>query len=315
MKKKKIFRIILLILILILAFLTIRDTYSKYITQAGNSSTLNISKWKILLNDQDIRNNADFTQDIAIEYENNEHIADGFVAPTTKGKFNLSLESTGTSLPYEYEIQLTDDKPYEASLNGITFGDGTNPYLYEVFLKVTNILSDFDTWEMEIEVPDNIIEASSNFSIDNSTYNETYTVENNILKINSSESLSQNAELSLKLVFAFTDNIDFELSNIRINDELLYNPTDRIADFRITSYTINGINRKVPAHTSKITGLVTPPDDLSQEVKYDFSFTVEWYDGDNNVYDNFNDVAAIKQLLPATIPITLSVTQVLEDAP
>lgn len=315
MKKSKIFKLILLVLILTLAFLTIRDTYSRYITQTGNSSTLDISKWKILLNNEDIRNNSDFSEDIQIEYDRNDHIADGLIAPTSKGKFELALESTGTDLPFEYEIQITDPKPYEASLNGITFGDDTQPYLYEVSLDVTNILSNFPEWEMQIVVPNNIIEASSNFEIKNSTYNETYTVEDNILKINSSVELLKDSELSFKLIFAFADDINFEISNILINDTRLYNPTDRIADFRITSYTLNGVTRFVPAHASKITGEITPPPDLSEEVIQNFTFTVEWYDEDNNIYDNFDDVDAIKQRLPATIPITLSVTQILEDEP
>ena len=88
--------------------------------------------------------------------------------------------------------------------------------------------------------------------------------------------------------------------------------TDRIADFKITSYTLNGTNYIIPAHESKITGTVIPPTDLTEEVIHDFTFTVEWYDGKNNVYDNFEDVEAIKQGLPATIPITLSVTQILD---
>ena len=312
MKKSKTLRVILLVLILILLFLTIRDTYSKYVTQTKNSSTLDISKWKILLNNQDIMNNIDFSDDIALTYENNEHIAQDFVAPTTKGTFSLELESTGTELPYKYEIQITDDKPYVVTLNNTTPGDDTKPYLYDLSLAVTNSVSDHSGWEMEIELPENIIENRSVFSIQNSTYNETYAVENNILKITSPEDLSQNTEITLNLILAFENEINFEISNISINGTKLYNPTDRIADFKITSYTLNGTNYIIPAHESKITGTVIPPTDLTEEVIHDFTFTVEWYDGKNNVYDNFEDVEAIKQGLPATIPITLSVTQILD---
>ncbi len=100
MKKSKTLRLILLVLILILAFLTIRNTYSKYITQTGNSSNLNISKWRILLNNEDIRNKADFTNDIKIEYEKNEHIDENVVAPTSKGTFTIELDSTRNRTPF-----------------------------------------------------------------------------------------------------------------------------------------------------------------------------------------------------------------------
>ena len=66
---------------------------------------------------------------------------------------------------------------------------------------------------------------------------------------------------------------------------------------------------------ASITGTVIPPSDLSVEVKNTFNFTVEWYDEDDNYLNNFNDVAAYKQNLPATIPVNLSVTQLLTSAP
>lgn len=109
MKNKQKFKIILLILILIILYLVIRNTYSKYITSESSSSTLNISKWHILLNDKDISENTDFSSDIEIDYIPNENIANGVIVPTSKGSFSIDLESTGTELPFEYEISINQD--------------------------------------------------------------------------------------------------------------------------------------------------------------------------------------------------------------
>ena len=46
---------------------------------------------------------------IDITYENNEYIADGFIAPTSTGYFEITLESTGTALPFNYELTLNHD--------------------------------------------------------------------------------------------------------------------------------------------------------------------------------------------------------------
>lgn len=46
---------------------------------------------------------------IEITYENTEYVAEGFIAPTSKGYFELSLESTGTALPFNYELTLNHD--------------------------------------------------------------------------------------------------------------------------------------------------------------------------------------------------------------
>lgn len=304
MKKNKTLKTILLILILILTFLTIRDTYSKYITQTGNSSTLDISKWHILLNNEDIRNKKDFTNDIKIEYEKSDHIAENIVVPTSKGTFSLELNSTGTELPFEYTIQITDDKPYSVTVNNITPGDDTTPYLYDVTLEIVNNNSTLTNWTLDFELPETILQDSSTFDT-----TDTYEVENNILKIESQTEFTQDTTKAINMILAFAKEINFEISNINLNGTPLYNPTDRIADFRITSYNLNGTEVYVPSHESKITGTVTPPTDLTEEVINSFTFTVEWYDEENNIYDNFEDVAALKNGLPATIPITLSVTQ------
>lgn len=304
MKKSKTFKIILLILILIFTFLTIRNTYSKYITQTGNSSTLNISKWHLLLNDEDIRNKKDFTEDIKIEYEKSEHIAENVVVPTSKGTFSLELNSTGTELPFEYTIQITDDKPYIVTVNNITTGDDTSPYLYDITLNVKNNNSTLTNWNLDFELPATILQ-------DNSTFDttDTYKIENNILKIESQTEFTQSTTKTIHMILAFANEINFEITNINLNGIPLYDPTDIIADFRITSYNLNGTEFTVPSHESKITGIVIPPEDLTKEVINSFSFTVEWYDKENNMYNNFEDVEAIKNGLPAIIPIKLSVTQ------
>lgn len=304
MKKNKIFKLILLILILIFAFLTIRDTYSKYITQTGNSSNLNISKWHILLNDEDIRNKKDFTNDIKIEYEKSEHVAENVIVPTSKGTFSLELNSTGTELPFEYTIQITDDKPYSVTVNSITPGDNTTPYLYDVTLDIKNNNSTLTNWTLDFELPEPILQDSSNVDT-----TDTYEIENNILKIESQTEFTQDTTQTINMILAFANEINFDISNINLNGISLYNPTDRIADFRITSYNLNGTEIYVPSHESKITGTVIPPADLTEEVINSFTFTVEWYDEENNIYDNFEDVKAIKNGLPATIPIAVSVTQ------
>ena len=314
MKKQKTFRIILLILILILAFLTIRNTYSKYVTQTENTSNLDISKWRILLNNEDIRNKSDFTEDILLTYDTSEHITEGLVVPTSKGKFSLELNSTGTDLPFEYVIQVTDDKPYEASVKGITISNDSSYYLYDVTLDVTNTISTLNQFELSLVLPNNILIDNSIIDSSNSYNGETITCENNLLKIQFLETFYKDSTKTFDMKLAFEEKIEFDVSNLSLNNQLLYNPTDRIADFRITSYNLNGIDYNVPSHESKITGIVTPPINTSESVINEFTFTVEWYDSTNNVTDNFKDVEIIKNNIPATIPITLSVTQHLEIA-
>ena len=50
---------------------------------------------------------------------------------------------------------------------------------------------------------------------------------------------------------------------------------------------------------------------LDTIVKYTFHFNLEWYDGDDNVFDNKADVAITKDIIPfGAIPVEITVTQI-----
>lgn len=122
--KNTIFKIIIILLIFFILFLIIRNTYSKYVTTQDSFTQSNISRWHILLNDNDISKNKDFSDFIDIKLDKNDHITENVIVPTSKGHIDLSLESTGTELAFEYEIgflkepsDLPDFKIYAYSLN------------------------------------------------------------------------------------------------------------------------------------------------------------------------------------------------------
>lgn len=303
--KNKAFNLILLILVLIISFLIIRNTYSKYITQAQNDSNFNILKWNILLNDEDIKNKKDFTKDIQISYVQNENIAQGVVVPTSKGSFALSLESTGTELPFEFEITLADQKPYSIKINNTTTKNESSIYLYDISLSITNTSSTVNSWELSFELPDTLVSESCSFSeID------SYIIDDNKVTLTSATSFSNNETKTLNMILALPNTIDFQINNVTLNRINFDYLTDRVSDFKITSYSLNGTETNLSPFEHSVTGIVIPPEDITQEVINNFIFTVEWYDGKDNVLDNSEDVMASKGTIPATIPVTLKVTQI-----
>lgn len=184
-------------------------------------------------------------------------------------------------------------------------------YLYNIDFEVENGGSTLNPWTLDFELPETILLSQSIF---NSTETTIYTIENNIVKIESTEEFTQDTTKTINMTLAFAKEIEFDISNVNLNGNPLYDPTDRIGDFRITSYILNDLyTYDVPSYESKITRDVFPPADLSEEVINKFTFNVEWYDKSNNIYDNFEDVNVLKQGLPATIPITVSVTQLLNQ--
>jgi len=254
-------------------------------------------------------NNEDFSEEINIKYESSDHITEGVVVPTSKGTFDLSLESTGTELPYQYEIIVGDPKPYTYILNSSPSEDDSVPYLYDITLSVTNENSELNSWNLSFELPENLLADNCSF-----TDIPLYTIENNKVTIESTNTFAEKETKSFNMILAFENNINFEMQNITLNDINFDYLEDKISDFRITSYSLNNNEFSVPISQTSILGTVTPPADITEEVILDFVFTIEWYDEENNILDNFDDVQMTTNSIPATIPVTVKVTQ-LADTP
>lgn len=308
MKNRKFLKVILLTLILIISFIIIRDTYSKYLTQTDNNSKLNISNWHILLNDKNIQDQADFTRDVSIEYEKSEHVTDGVIVPTSKGTFDVTLESTGTELPFQYELILSKPKPYTLTLKTETAGTESTPYLYDIDLLITNTTEDLTSWTLEFVTPETLVAESCIF-----TDIPTFEINDNAVKLTSTEAFSKGETKTLSITLAFPKAVNINVSNVTLNGKNFDKTTERLADFRITSYSLNGVEKVLPSATTSVLGVVMPADNITDEVVNNFTFTVEWYDGRDNILDNFEDVAATKANIPPILPVQIKVTQVIDE--
>ncbi len=113
MSKKK--KVLVLILIFFILFLILRYAYSKYINQIDISKDVNVAKWNIKINDQDITEDvhdfiiSDFTWDEEV------HVKKPKVAPGMKGYFTLKLDPTGTDVSVKYTIKIDETKLREIS--------------------------------------------------------------------------------------------------------------------------------------------------------------------------------------------------------
>ena len=113
MKLSKKINIILACVALLFSLLIIQDTYAKYLTTTSGGANISIARWRILVNEQDIRNNSDITQTITPKFIENEHIANDIIAPLSEGYFDLIIDHSAADVSFEYEIstKVNDDSP------------------------------------------------------------------------------------------------------------------------------------------------------------------------------------------------------------
>lgn len=94
---------------LLLSISTVKKTYAKYKNDITGVTTMNIARWKILVNNQDITSSSSLTTGITPTLLETTHIKNGVIAPTSEGYFDIIIDSTNTDVSFSYNITLESD--------------------------------------------------------------------------------------------------------------------------------------------------------------------------------------------------------------
>ncbi len=105
MKNKRIY-ILLIGIIIILTSIIIGNTVAKYITNANSNADINIARWQVLVNNQDVTSSATLTNVITPVFPGTNDIASGVIAPTAEGYFEIAIDATNTDVSLSYEITI-----------------------------------------------------------------------------------------------------------------------------------------------------------------------------------------------------------------
>jgi hypothetical protein len=153
-------KIILAFISLLMCIMTVQQTYAKYVTSTNAAANMTVARWKILVNDEDIHTGQNLNNVIAPTFAQTDYIAEGVVAPTSTGYFDIVIDSSNTDLSFSYTIATTvandssvsDLKPTGYSVNNGTvtnFTDTnytlTNQVLYSTHV-TTNTVRIYFTW-------------------------------------------------------------------------------------------------------------------------------------------------------------------------
>lgn len=85
---------------------TIIDTYGKYFTSVDEEAEIKIARWRILINGEDVRNNASTEQIITPIFLGNENISSGVIAPHAEGYFDLIIDGNDADVSFKYDISI-----------------------------------------------------------------------------------------------------------------------------------------------------------------------------------------------------------------
>lgn len=108
MKKKYV--IILLFISLCLCLFFIQDSFAKYLTSASETANMNIARWKIIVNNKDIRDNSSSSAIISPVFLGNDNVAGDIIAPGSEGYFDLIIDANAADVSFKYKIDITTDE-------------------------------------------------------------------------------------------------------------------------------------------------------------------------------------------------------------
>lgn len=105
MRKRICFALLLMSCSLCLCFMS--STYSRYVAGTQGNIDMLFAKWQILINDQDIADENNSEISISPTIEQNNNIRDNVMAPTSKGYFDIDIDSSNVDMSYRYTITLS----------------------------------------------------------------------------------------------------------------------------------------------------------------------------------------------------------------
>ena len=123
---KKIIFLIFCVSIL-LCILTMQETYAKYSTSNNATSNMSIARWRILVNNFDVRNDLSAETVIQPVFSGNNNISDGYIAPTANGYFDIIIDATETDVTFDYQISLNQNASNEVvdlAITGYSIDNG-----------------------------------------------------------------------------------------------------------------------------------------------------------------------------------------------
>ena len=114
------------------------ETYSRYVTSATGTAKLSIARWNITVNNLTVKNNSDLSNVITPVFPGTTHIAEGIIAPTSEGYFDLELDYTNVDVSFDYEIAIspnTNSSVQDLIATGYSINNGAIINITDTVLK------------------------------------------------------------------------------------------------------------------------------------------------------------------------------------
>lgn len=126
----------------------IQDTFAKYSSDVNTSTNISIAKWNILINNNDIKNNKDFSNSVVAVFTGNENTNDGVIAPTAEGYFDVVVNVSNVDVSYKMNMDIgvsNDSAVRDLVITGYSVNNGPITNLNTSSYTISSNVSHLDT--------------------------------------------------------------------------------------------------------------------------------------------------------------------------
>ncbi len=122
----------ILIFIIVVSFSFIylfQSSLAKYRKQITGDINLEIAKWNIKINNEEVQNKSVLTSSIIPKFEGNEYTKDSVIAPGSKGYCDIIIDATNVDVNFTYEIEIAiskENKIEDLKTTGYTINPSNN---------------------------------------------------------------------------------------------------------------------------------------------------------------------------------------------
>lgn len=100
-------KIILILFFVLLLSVGTRISYARYSTELAGNADLELAKWNILVNNEDITNNVTKTMTLTSNIRNNPDVARGKIAPSSIGEVTIEVDPSNVDVSFTCELFAT----------------------------------------------------------------------------------------------------------------------------------------------------------------------------------------------------------------
>lgn len=128
LKKYGHFILLMFIFIGMIIFLS-QNTLSKYRDEFDGLTSVQLARWNIKVNNQEIANQDTLTADITPTFEGTDTISEGVLAPGAKGYYDIVIDSSEVDVAFSYRLTLSrveDEVISDVVLSGYTINPEEN---------------------------------------------------------------------------------------------------------------------------------------------------------------------------------------------